>query len=634
MRTSTTSEIKRTLNMKTRKFFTLFSLLILSTISSFAQPAWFGGTPIVIPHVYSEDFQYGINQIGKVYVILINFNYAVPPPSSADIKNAAIVGPSGGRISTWVINVPVADINNVFTINALNQIGGNVDLLPNQDYTWYFVAEDAGGNLQASPVRIFMKTLPCPAIDIAFGYTQPQQCVNKGAMLQLNFFPGDPNPDLSGIYPGTKYFIDWGDGNNVTWLSTALLQIPPLPLRQHTYAATLLCNQEVIITVASSCNPLIVKQFKTAAILHGRDIAGDGDGNLLIVDNSTGLPTTIPVCEGSTHTITIKDMSIWDCQAPTFIDGSPAPPNTDPRTIQWLYGIDDGGTLQNTIGQTLGLTPNVVIGGANNAIRTIQGYTQPIISPAKYQGELSQTILIPAACRAGEIFNVYLRNWNKCNVYGVDAPVVTQIQILVVAAPALPIAPDVNLCFTNNPALSVLTAAHGIPAGNVLNWYANSDKTGFLGSGLTYNTGVSAVGTYTYYVADGQTSGNLCEGPTKPVVLTINPVIANNTVAAAQTICYNTAPLALTGSTPTGGSGVYAYQWQNSADNSTFNNIVGATGIGYAPPALTANTWYHRIVNSGPCSDISSSIKITITPTAAIASVSGTTPLCITGTAT
>jgi len=278
MRTSTTSEIKRTLNMKTRKFFTLFSLLILSTISSFAQPAWFGGTPIVIPHVYSEDFQYGINQIGKVYVILINFNYAVPPPSSADIKNAAIVGPSGGRISTWVINVPVADINNVFTINALNQIGGNVDLLPNQDYTWYFVAEDAGGNLQASPVRIFMKTLPCPAIDIAFGYTQPQQCVNKGAMLQLNFFPGDPNPDLSGIYPGTKYFIDWGDGNNVTWLSTALLQIPPLPLRQHTYAATLLCNQEVIITVASSCNPLIVKQFKTAAILHGRDIAGDGDG--------------------------------------------------------------------------------------------------------------------------------------------------------------------------------------------------------------------------------------------------------------------------------------------------------------------------------------------------------------------
>ena len=96
------------------------------------------------------------------------------------------------------------------------------------------------------------------------------------------------------------------------------------------------------------------------------------------------------------------------------------------------------------------------------------------------------------------------------------------------------------------------------------------------------------------------------------VMVTIIPVITNNNVAAAQTICYNTAPAGLTGTPPAGGTGIYGYQWQSSADNVTFNNIGGATGAGYAPAALTATTWYRRIVNSGPCTSISPSIQITV----------------------
>jgi len=197
MATSMTSEIISKLRLKTRKSFLLFSLILFSTISSFAVvPTWFGGTPTVTPHATSEDFKYGINQVGKVYVILFNYNIGAAY-SSGIIKGAAIAGPVSTIISTWVINVPLSDINNTFTINAINQLGGNINLLAGHDYTFYFVAEDAGGNLQAAPVRIYMPTLPCPALDVAFGYTQAQQCVNKGAMLQLNFFPGDPNPDLS-----------------------------------------------------------------------------------------------------------------------------------------------------------------------------------------------------------------------------------------------------------------------------------------------------------------------------------------------------------------------------------------------------------------------------------------------------
>ena len=79
---------------------------------------------------------------------------------------------------------------------------------------------------------------------------------------------------------------------------------------------------------------------------------------------------------------------------------------------------------------------------------------------------------------------------------------------------------------------------------------------------------------------------NGCEGPAAQITMNIYGVITNNTVAATQTICYNTVPVALTGTAPAGGTGIFGYQWQSSPDNVTFNNIGGATGAGYAPPAL------------------------------------------------
>ena len=100
------------------------------------------------------------------------------------------------------------------------------------------------------------------------------------------------------------------------------------------------------------------------------------------------------------------------------------------------------------------------------------------------------------------------------------------------------------------------------------------------------------------------------------VAITVTPVInaPSNTVTANQTICFNAVPATLNGSIPTGGDGVYAYQWQSSTDNIIYNNIAGATTINYTPGALTVNTWFRRIVLSGGCSHTSNSVKMTITP--------------------
>ena len=398
----------------------------------------------------------------------------------------------------------------------------------------------------------------------------------------------DPDPQISGVYKGTTWNINWGDGTaDMNFTSTTNSDFPNNALRTHPYPAITNCVYTVTLNIQSPapCSKFFTVKYQV--FVHGRDVPTDGDGVLRIQENITGLITTIPVCEGSTHTVTLRDMSTWNCQNPV-LGGLPWPlaRNTSDRTIQWLYGIDNGGVLQNTIGQTLGLTPNVVIGGANNAIRTIQGYTQPIIAPAAYQGELSQTILIPATCRAGEIFNVYLRNWNKCNVYGIDPPVFTQIQILVVAAPGLPVASNKIICSGGDPTLS---AAHGVPAGGVLNWYATADKsTPILASGLTFNPGVSAVGTYTYYVADGQTTGNLCEGPTTPVVLTIRePLTITDVITGVSPVCLNATGLGYSlpnppASQPFGGTTEYRWTipggWSNLAGDATRQITADATG--------------------------------------------------------
>ena len=98
------------------------------------------------------------------------------------------------------------------------------------------------------------------------------------------------------------------------------------------------------------------------------------------------------------------------------------------------------------------------------------------------------------------------------------------------------------------------------------------------------------------------------------MVTSIWAQFTSGTIGTAQSICYNTAPAALTQLTAAaGGSTPYTYQWQSSPDNATWTSIGGATAIGYSPPALTASTYYRRNVTDLFCGTLSSpSILITV----------------------
>lgn len=87
------------------------------------------------------------------------------------------------------------------------------------------------------------------------------------------------------------------------------------------------------------------------------------------------------------------------------------------------------------------------------------------------------------------------------------------------------------------------------------------------------------------------------------IKLTVVPVLAHNTITAPDltVFCVSGDPGLISGESPSGGTGTYAYKWQKSPDNTSFTDIPGATEPDYNPPVLTSTTYFRRVVVSEPC---------------------------------
>lgn len=77
-------------------------------------------------------------------------------------------------------------------------------------------------------------------------------------------------------------------------------------------------------------------------------------------------------------------------------------------------------------------------------------------------------------------------------------------------------------------------------------------------TGTDHSTGVLTASTWYRRVVNAEFVVHL---PVVHFVVTVNPIIANNTIGSAQTICHNTIPTSLTGTVATGRNGTYTYLW-------------------------------------------------------------------------
>jgi uncharacterized repeat protein (TIGR01451 family)/gliding motility-associated-like protein len=157
--------------------------------------------------------------------------------------------------------------------------------------------------------------------------------------------------------------------------------------------------------------------------------------------------------------------------------------------------------------------------------------------------------------------------------------------------------PNLQVALTGTPNWSI---SYRNPAGLLVN------VTGITTS--PYIISSTTVGTYSLVSITDNTG---CSGTVSgTVVLNQSPATVAGTVSGAQSICFNTAPTALSISGQTGNVVI----WQSSPNNSTWTDISGTENLTLITPGvLTATTYYRVRVKSGACAEaITPAVTVTV----------------------
>lgn len=195
-----------------------------------------------------------------------------------------------------------------------------------------------------------------------------------------------------------------------------------------------------------------------------------------------------------------------------------------------------------------------------------------------------------------------------CTVYYVTT------LVSLTGTPVFNIANSQVICSGTAPAqLASNTVALGGTSGvtYTYKWQSSTDSTTWSDIASTNSTSYQpptlSANTWYRWAATGS-AGTGCAGTwfSQKARITIATTVGNNTISIDSCLGGGT----ITGSTPTGGTGSFTYQWQSSTTNSSsgFSNIVGAVSQNYTAPIVAVTTWYRRLVSSGSCTNFTSNV--------------------------
>ncbi len=181
------------------------------------------------------------------------------------------------------------------------------------------------------------------------------------------------------------------------------------------------------------------------------------------------------------------------------------------------------------------------------------------------------------------------------------------------------IAADQTICENTAPAplTSVTPTGDGVFS---YKWYRSTDGSSFsvIGTAIseTYSPSLLTLDTWYYREVTSTFGTNTCIERTDTILITVNNFVPG-VIAGTTTICENIAPPAFTVTTPASSDGgTITYQWQDSPDGISFTDITGETLATYAPPALSADTWYKRLVkstlNGNECTEETNILRVTV----------------------
>ncbi|MER2996821.1 T9SS type A sorting domain-containing protein [Pontibacter populi] len=277
-----------------------------------------------------------------------------------------------------------------------------------------------------------------------------------------------------------------------------------------------------------------------------------------------------------------------------------------------------------TATKTITVTPTVNTPGAINGTTTVcSGATNLAYTINAVAGAESYTWTVPGGftitsgqgttsikvtAGGSNSGNITVTASNGC---GTSAPATIAVNLSTLAAAT--ITPEGTTTFCEGGSVTLKATAG---ANYSYQWMRNGTA---VSGAASANYTATTSGNYTVRISNGN-----CSETSSPVAVNVTASISNNAISSGnQNVCVGAAVANLQGSVPTGGSGNYSYQWQQSSEGTTFSAISGATSQNYSPGNLSNTTWFRRVVTAGGCSSTSDAVKVTINaaPTVTLAAL-------------
>lgn len=130
-----------------------------------------------------------------------------------------------------------------------------------------------------------------------------------------------------------------------------------------------------------------------------------------------------------------------------------------------------------------------------------------------------------------------------------------------------------------------------------------------VNSASTTVRGLQPGNTYTFIWT--LSNGGTCADSKDSIEIIVRPALTNNIHNADTTVCEGTL-VNIAGDAPTGGNGVYVYQWQYSEDGTTWQNFGINSTAGSFSLVASQTLFIRRRVTSGPCTEYSPVKKLTV----------------------
>lgn len=387
--------------------------------------------------------------------------------------------------------------------------------------------------------------------------TDVNGCVDSAIInIAVNNLPiVSANASAASVCAGNSLIIYGTGANAYTWTNGVMDSIAYSPVASGSYIVSGTdvngCSDTSSIYITVNALPIVTAHSSASAVCEGTSLFlyGSGTLNYQWTGGANDSVVFVPV---SSATYTVTGTDALGCS------------NTD--TINIVVNPLPATPIANdVIVCSLATIPNLTASGAN-----VQWYDGTMVNV--YTGNSFAT----GQTQPGT-YTYYVKdiNTNTGCMSAMDSVVLS-----IKTSPPVPVANDLVVCFGNPTATLYST-------GTNISWYLNANLTGLVHTGTSFNTGQTAVGTYTYYITDSLPG---CLSPSFDSVSLIINSAPSVPVANDVTICYGqNSMLTTTGNNP---------HWYSDY---TLINLV-AIGNNYTPPQTSVGNYPYYVVDfSGGC---------------------------------